>query len=58
MRTLKVLYADASRETPAQGLAIERERSSAWNIDLVGPAERREQVMATNRARRHPRSAP
>jgi enoyl-CoA hydratase/carnithine racemase len=58
VRALKAMYVDASRETPARGLAIERERSSAWNIDLVGLAERRDQVMATNRARRNRRSVP
>jgi enoyl-CoA hydratase len=48
-RALKAMYVDASKVTTEEALHIERERSSAWNIDLVGLAERREQVMAANR---------
>jgi enoyl-CoA hydratase len=51
-RALKAMYVDASRETLAGALAIERARSSAWNIDVEGLGERRDQVMATNRSRR------
>jgi enoyl-CoA hydratase len=48
---LKAMYVDASRETATRGLDIERERSSAWNIDLGNLAERRDATMAANRAK-------
>jgi enoyl-CoA hydratase len=50
-RALKAMYIDASRVTAAEGLAIERERSSAWNIDLGNLAERRDATMAANRSK-------
>jgi enoyl-CoA hydratase/carnithine racemase len=50
-RALKAVYVDAARGTAAEGLAIERERSSAWNIDLGDLAARRDATMAANRQR-------
>jgi len=52
VRALKAMYVDASRETLAGGLNIEQARSSAWSIDLDGLGDRRDQVIAANRANR------
>jgi enoyl-CoA hydratase len=52
VRALKSTYVAAARETLARALEIERQRASEWNIDLAGLAERRDQVMATNRVQR------
>jgi enoyl-CoA hydratase/carnithine racemase len=55
VRALKAVYVDASRQTVERALEIERERSSAWMIDMAGLADRRDRVMAANRAQRQSR---
>jgi enoyl-CoA hydratase len=52
VRALKAMYIDASRETLAGALDIERARSRGWSIDLAGLGARRDRTMAANRASR------